>query len=163
MQLMESLMTAALHSSNNKHADPNSLCTGLADYSMQEPLLHGILPHLRPAALARLRATCTSLRSLLDSELCSEAWFEAAKHLLPGIQQLQAHDWHATESESLRIASSETSQHQPAGSSSPSKATTSPKWSRDGHACQLTHAPAAQLPLEHPERVQQLLRLGQLC
>ena len=45
---------------------------GLADYKMIEPLVQEVLPRLGLANLAHLRACCSSLHSLLVSELCSQ-------------------------------------------------------------------------------------------
>ena len=42
---------------------------GLLDYRLQELLLQGVIPHLSLVMLARLRATCSNLQSLLDSDL----------------------------------------------------------------------------------------------
>ena len=60
----------------------------LLEYKMQELLLQEVLPQLGLASLAHLRACCRSLQSLLDSELCSDIWFPAAQHHLPGRHQM---------------------------------------------------------------------------
>ena len=61
---------------------------GLQDYRLQDLLLSFVIPHLSLSVLARLRATCRTLLSLLDSKVCSDVWFPAAEHLLPSCQQI---------------------------------------------------------------------------
>ena len=59
---------------------------GLEDQRMQDPLLQMVLPHLGPAMLARLRASCRHLHSLLDDQLCTGVWVRAAQDFLPSCQ-----------------------------------------------------------------------------
>ena len=62
---------------------------GLADYKMQEPMLQEVLPHLGLANLARLRACCSRLHSLLASEPCAQIWLSAAQHHPPSRHLMQ--------------------------------------------------------------------------
>ncbi len=149
------------------HADDS--LAGLADYRMQELLLHEVLPRLGPAALAHLRATCRSLESLLDSELCSESWYTAAKRILPGCQHVPARDRKNRDDTSARVLDpsgkpsqiSQKLQHQQADLPGTSMVAQDPQQTRSGHACLLPTNSAKKsswLLDKHAVRVQQLLR-----
>ena len=55
----------------------------LIDDLMKEPLLYAVLPHLGLETLTHLRASCSTMRVLLDSELCTHIWLQAAQRLFP--------------------------------------------------------------------------------
>ncbi len=58
-------------------------CRGLSDPQLQDVLLAGVLAHLPATALAHLRATCSSMCQLLDSDASNPFWASAVATLLP--------------------------------------------------------------------------------
>ncbi len=161
---MQHMKSNADLQSGGAHADDN--LAGLADYRMQELLLHEVLPRLGPAALAHLRATCRSLQSLLDSELCSESWSKAAQRILPG--WLHGLPWApaAASADLLNrsVAPSQSLQHKQTHLSGPSTVAKDAQQTRSGttgHACQVPTEHTGDAPWgvdEHATGVQQLLR-----